>query len=137
MKCLVEEAKVGTIPDFLFVEINCLRISQPVEAYTLLWRALSGEFSSAKVALKQLTEFFAKQDEHHFSNSKMKTESRSIACLLDELDFLITADEQVNYVMLVPLSYPISYLTMIIPVSHPICTVITLHQEYYLSPLQS
>ena len=96
MKCLVEEAKVGTIPDFQFVEINCLRISQPVEAYTLLWRALSGEFSSAKVALKQLTEFFAKQDEHPFSHSKMKSESRSIACLLDELDFLITADEQVH-----------------------------------------
>ena len=84
MKCLVEEAKVGTIPDFLFVEINCLRISQPVEAYTLLWRALSGEFSSAKVALKQLTEFFAKQDEHHFSNSKTKMRvEASLVCLMN------------------------------------------------------
>ena len=116
---------MGTIPDFQFVEINCLRISQPVEAYTVLWRALSGEFSSAKVALKQLTEFFAKQDEHHFSNSKTKTESRSIACLLDELDFLITADEQVPSCRLHAHTSPLH------PTSSPIIFCLTSHLISY------
>lgn len=94
IKSLVEEARNGTIPDFLFVEINCLRISQPAEAYTLLWRSLSGEFCSSKVALKQLSDFFSSQ-EADFKHEKHIR--RPIACLIDELDFLITADEQVVY----------------------------------------
>ena len=94
IRSLVEEARNGTIPDFLFVEINCLRISQPAEAYTLLWRSLSGEFCSSKVALKQLSDFFSSQ-EADFKHEKHIR--RPIACLIDELDFLITADEQVVY----------------------------------------
>ena len=93
IKSLVEEARNKLIPDFLFIEINCLRISQPAEAYTLLWRALSGEFCSSKVALKQLIDFFAHQEED-LSRVAVR---RPIACLIDELDFLITADEQVVY----------------------------------------
>ena len=76
------------------MEINCLRISQPAEAYTLLWRSLSGEFCSSKVALKQLSDFFSSQ-EADFKHEKHIR--RPIACLIDELDFLITADEQVVY----------------------------------------
>lgn len=94
IRSLVEEARNGSIPDFLFVEINCLRISQPAEAYTLLWRSLSGEFCSSKVALKQLSDFFSSQ-EADFKHEKHIR--RPIACLIDELDFLITADEQVVY----------------------------------------
>ena len=95
IKSLIIEARNKLIPDFSFVEINCLRISSASEAYTLLWRALSGEFLSSKKAEIQLAAFFRQRCEAYERNDD--PERKHIICLMDELDFLITKDEEVIY----------------------------------------
>ena len=95
IKSLIIEARNKLIPDFSFVEINCLRISSASEAYTLLWRALSGEFLSSKRAQNQLANFFRQRSEAYDRGDV--TDRKHIICLMDELDFLITKDEDVIY----------------------------------------
>ena len=43
IRALILEARRNEIPEFQFVEINCLRLHTPSDAYTVLWRHLSGE----------------------------------------------------------------------------------------------
>lgn len=88
---------------FEFIEINCLRISSPSEAYTVLWRGLSGEFIGPQIALARLQAYFegvaartnapstAKQ------NQSATKPTNYIVCLLDELDYLVTKNESIVY----------------------------------------
>ena len=43
IRALMLESRRNDIPDFQFVEINCLRLHAPSDAYTVLWRQLSGK----------------------------------------------------------------------------------------------
>jgi origin recognition complex subunit 1 len=79
------------LDDFDFVEINCLKLHAPHDAYSLLWKGLSGERVSPKTALTKLSA--------HFSSSKKNLNGRGVTtvCLLDELDFLVSGNEAVVY----------------------------------------
>ena len=48
--------------DFQFVEINGMKISEPNQAFTLLWEAISGVKSSPRAALASLEEHFQTPD---------------------------------------------------------------------------
>ena len=101
IKSLVEEAKQKRIPEFHFIEINCLRLHTPTDAYTVLWRALSGQFGSAKSAKQRVIDYFQNQSNSassssSSSSSRLGEKKKTVVCLMDEMDFLITNDEEVN-----------------------------------------
>lgn len=84
----LEEA-VGSdeLDDFIFVEINGMKITDPHQSYTLLWEALKGQRASPAQALEML--------EREFSNPS----PRRTPCvvLMDELDQLVTKNQAVMY----------------------------------------
>ena len=94
IRSLVLEARRHDIPEFDFCEINCLRLHAPADAYTCLWRHLSGDFGSSKVTMQRLTDYFQQRSD---SFGRKTASRRTIVCLVDEMDFLITTDESVVY----------------------------------------
>ncbi|KAF7551716.1 hypothetical protein G7046_g7646 [Stylonectria norvegica] len=84
----LEEA-VGSdeLDDFIFVEINGMKITDPHQSYSLLWEALKGDRASPAQALELL--------EREFSNPS----PRRTPCvvLMDELDQLVTKNQAVMY----------------------------------------
>lgn len=90
---LKKEVNAKLIPDFEFVEINCLQLQTPADAYSVLWRSIQGEHVSNKKALRKLGEYFnASSHDTRISDSKVAT-----VCLLDEVDFLLTRDANIIY----------------------------------------
>ncbi|KAG8687295.1 Origin recognition complex, subunit 1, partial [Ceratobasidium sp. 394] len=84
------------ISPFSYVEINGLRIPEPSAAYALLWEAISGHDAtqhghlsiSPKEALRRLTRHF---------NSGSSAGSHACVVLMDELDQMVTAKQDVVY----------------------------------------
>ncbi|KAG6866272.1 hypothetical protein C0991_006368 [Blastosporella zonata] len=77
---------------FNYVEINGLKIPEPSAAYSVLWQGLSGNDSknmSSKESLKALTQYF--------SGGRRGPESHACVVLMDELDQLVTAKQDVVY----------------------------------------
>lgn len=91
INALRKEAESGQLKDFNFIEINCLKLKAPSDAYSSLWRQMTGYNVSSPVALKKLHEYFKEQ--HRSDPNKRKV----TVCLLDELDFLVTKDFAVLY----------------------------------------
>ncbi|RCI11440.1 hypothetical protein L249_7332 [Ophiocordyceps polyrhachis-furcata BCC 54312] len=83
------EDAVGSdeLDDFIFVEINGMKITDPHQSYALLWEALKGQRTSQAQALDLL--------QREFSNPS----PRRIPCvvLMDELDQLVTRNQAVMY----------------------------------------
>ena len=83
------EDAVGSdeLDDFIFVEINGMKITDPHHSYSLLWEALKGQRASPSQALDLL--------EREFSNPS----PRRTPCvvLMDELDQLVTKNQAVMY----------------------------------------
>ncbi|KAH8177508.1 ATPase family associated with various cellular activities (AAA) domain-containing protein [Sarocladium implicatum] len=83
------EESVGSdeLDDFIFVEINGMKITDPHQSYVLLWEALKGERASPAQALDLL--------EREFNNPS----PRRTPCvvLMDELDQLVTKNQTVMY----------------------------------------
>ncbi|KAG1905407.1 P-loop containing nucleoside triphosphate hydrolase protein [Suillus fuscotomentosus] len=83
---------------FTYVEINGLRIPEPSAAYNLLWETVSGHDvasdghlkTSAKEALKQLTKHFS-------AGARAGPAGHACIVLMDELDQLVTAKQDVVY----------------------------------------
>ena len=75
------------LDDFIFVEINGMKISDPHQSYALLWEALKGQRASPAQALELL--------EREFNNPS----PRRVPCvvLMDELDQLVTKNQAVMY----------------------------------------
>ena len=75
------------LDDFIFVEINGMKVTEPTQAYSLLWEALRGERVSPTHALGLL--------EHEFAHPS----PRRVPCvvLMDELDQLVTRTQSVMY----------------------------------------
>ncbi|MCJ1287112.1 Origin recognition complex, subunit 1 [Xylographa opegraphella] len=73
--------------DFIFVEINGMKVTDPHQSYSLLWEALHGDRLSSSHALELL--------ERDFSNPN----PRRVPCvvLMDELDQLVTKNQSVMY----------------------------------------
>ncbi|KAL4976818.1 P-loop containing nucleoside triphosphate hydrolase protein [Aspergillus desertorum] len=73
--------------DFIFVEINGMKVTDPHQSYSLLWEALKGDRVSPSHALDLL--------DREFSNPS----PRRVSCvvLMDELDQLVTRNQSVMY----------------------------------------
>lgn len=73
--------------DFIFVEINGMKVTDPHQSYSLLWEALKGDRVSPSHALDLL--------EREFS----RPSPRRVPCvvLMDELDQLVTKNQSVMY----------------------------------------
>lgn len=73
--------------DFIFVEINGMKVTDPHQSYSLLWEALKGDRVSPSHALSLL--------EREFSGPS----PRRIPCvvLMDELDQLVTKNQSIMY----------------------------------------
>lgn len=73
--------------DFIFVEINGMKVTDPHQSYSLLWEALKGDRVSPSHALDLL--------EREFSHPS----PRRVSCvvLMDELDQLVTKNQSVMY----------------------------------------
>ena len=84
LECDVE---ANQLDDFIFVELNGMKITNPHHSYALLWEALKGERASASQALELL--------EREFANPN----PRRVPCvvLMDELDQLVTKNQSVMY----------------------------------------
>jgi origin recognition complex subunit 1 len=75
------------LDDFIFVEINGMKVTDPHQSYSLLWQALRGDRVSPSHALELL--------EREFSTPS----PRRVPCvvLMDELDQLVTKNQAVMY----------------------------------------
>ncbi|KAF2401502.1 origin recognition complex subunit 1 [Trichodelitschia bisporula] len=75
------------LDDFIFVEINGMKVTDPHQSYSLLWEALRGDRVSPSHALDLL--------EREFSAPS----PRRVPCvvLMDELDQLVTKNQSVMY----------------------------------------
>lgn len=75
------------LDDFIFVEVNGMKVTDPHQSYSLLWEALRGDRVSPSHALDLL--------EHEFSHPN----PRRVPCvvLMDELDQLVTKNQSVMY----------------------------------------
>ncbi|KAL9031717.1 MAG: hypothetical protein Q9196_000265 [Gyalolechia fulgens] len=75
------------LDDFIFVEINGMKVTDPHQSYSLLWEALKGERVSPSHALGLLEREFERPS------------PRRVPCvvLMDELDQLVTKDQSVMY----------------------------------------
>ena len=75
------------LDDFIFVEINGMKITDPIQSYSLLWEALRNDRVSPSHALTLL--------EQEFSHPS----PRRVPCvvLMDELDQLVTRTQGVMY----------------------------------------
>ena len=93
------ERAIGKIPDFEFLSINALELKHPAEAYSNIWKNLSGEQRSPEASRNFL--------EKYFSNKKSVTEvgytetlrrkSFRLILLVDEIDYLVTKKQDVLY----------------------------------------
>ncbi|MCJ1475591.1 Origin recognition complex, subunit 1 [Lambiella insularis] len=79
--------RAGELDDFIFVEVNGMKVTAPHQSYSLLWEALRGDRVSPSHALDLL--------EREFSNPN----PRRVPCvvLMDELDQLVTKNQSVMY----------------------------------------
>lgn len=84
---LDEAVRSDELDDFIFVEINGMKITDPHQSYALLWEALRGQRVSPSQALDLL--------EREFNNPS----PRRVPCvvLMDELDQLVTKNQSVMY----------------------------------------
>ncbi|KAI4161144.1 MAG: hypothetical protein L6R39_000104 [Caloplaca ligustica] len=75
------------LDDFIFVEINGMKVTDPHQSYSLLWEALKGERVSPTHALGLLEREFERPS------------PRRVPCvvLMDELDQLVTKNQSVMY----------------------------------------
>lgn len=83
------EIAVGTdeLEEFIFVEINGMKITDPYQSYTLLWEALHQQRVSSSQALNLL--------QVEFNNPG--TRRTPCVVLMDELDQLVTKNQSLMY----------------------------------------
>ena len=86
---LQTSTEAGHLDEFLFVEINGMKVTDPHQSYSLLWEALHNERVSPSHALELL--------DREFSNSLSNSDKMPCVVLMDELDQLVTKNQSVMY----------------------------------------
>lgn len=82
---------------FNFLVINCLKLKSPNDAYSMLWKSISGVHLGQRPAEKKLM--------GHFDSLRQSRQLRDqrdtpvIVCLVDEIDFLLTSNQNTLYNM--------------------------------------
>ena len=92
---LRDEAVKGLLPAFNFVEINCLRLQSPAQAYAALWRGLTGLHAASERAKRLLKERF--ESATSSEQQRAAADENMTVVLVDELDYLLTRDDSVVY----------------------------------------
>ncbi|KAJ2862979.1 Origin recognition complex, subunit 1 [Coemansia aciculifera] len=87
IRTLQENAEEGELPDFQYIELNGMKMTEPAQAYTQLWQAIAGEKATPKHAAQLL--------EKHFSTPSPRR--RTYVVLMDELDLLVTKSQSIMY----------------------------------------
>lgn len=90
IRALKKEAEKGEIPDFEFVEINGMRITEPRKAYVEIHRQLTGKSVTVETAYNLLDKRFS-------TTSSRRT---TTVLLVDELDILCNKRQDVVYNLL-------------------------------------
>ena len=106
IRSLTTRAERNEINPFSFVEINGMKMADASQAYSLLWSAISGgQKASPKTALNHLSSHFARVGAANPSGAPAPTGVGSASAqtatvvLMDELDQLVTARQDVMYNM--------------------------------------
>jgi Cdc6-like AAA superfamily ATPase len=90
------KASKKNLNPFKFILINCLKLKSPTDAYSILWKSISGKHLSPATASKKLTA--------HFDALRGTTVApvggQVTVCLIDEMDYLLTSNQAVIYNML-------------------------------------
>ncbi|CAO3623222.1 unnamed protein product [Mucor hiemalis] len=107
---LQQQAEDKTIPPFDFVEINGMKLTDPNQAYSILWDCMDRSNNDGKQrrytaahALQLLEQKFSKQSE----------DQRTTVVLMDELDLLVTKKQTVMYNFFDWPSRPLSKLIVV------------------------
>ncbi|KAJ2355849.1 Origin recognition complex, subunit 1 [Coemansia sp. RSA 2618] len=87
VRALEESAREGEVPEFQFVELNGMRMTEPAQAYAQLWQAISGDRATPRHAAALL--------ERHFGAPSPRR--HTCVVLVDELDLLVTKSQSVMY----------------------------------------
>ncbi|KAJ1730590.1 Origin recognition complex, subunit 1, partial [Coemansia biformis] len=87
IRALQENAEEGDLPDFQYIELNGMKMTEPSQAYTQLWQAVSGDKVTPKHAAQLL--------EKHFSTPSPRRHTYVV--LMDELDLLVTKSQSIMY----------------------------------------
>ncbi|KAJ2742417.1 Origin recognition complex, subunit 1 [Coemansia sp. BCRC 34301] len=87
IRTLQENAEEGDLPDFQYIELNGMKMTEPAQAYTQLWQAVAGDKATPKHAAQLL--------ERHFSTPSPRR--RTYVVLMDELDLLVTKSQSIMY----------------------------------------
>ncbi|KAF8323765.1 P-loop containing nucleoside triphosphate hydrolase protein [Clavulina sp. PMI_390] len=91
-------AKKNEINPFSYVEINGLKIPDASAAYGVLWESISGHDVAAEGHLRVSSkEALRKLDKHFSSSGAAGPGSHACIVLMDELDQLVTAKQDVVY----------------------------------------
>jgi origin recognition complex subunit 1 len=75
------------LDDFIFTEINGMKVTDPHQSYSLLWEAIRGERVSPSHALELLEREFSRPSPRRVP----------VVVLMDELDQLVTKNQSVMY----------------------------------------
>ncbi|KAG8960000.1 Origin recognition complex, subunit 1 [Tulasnella sp. 408] len=82
---------------FTYVEINGLRLSDPSAAYGVLWEAVSGHDVEREGHLKISAKEALKKLDRYFAGARAGPSGGAFVVLMDELDQLVTAKQDVVY----------------------------------------
>ena len=83
---------------FSFLVINCLKLKSPNDAYSLLWKSISGVHLGQRPAEKRLTGHFDSLRQSRQVNGHHRDTPVTV-CLVDEIDFLLTSNQNTLYNM--------------------------------------
>ncbi|EPB88802.1 hypothetical protein HMPREF1544_04442 [Mucor circinelloides 1006PhL] len=113
IRYLQHQAEQKEIPDFDFVEINGMKLTDPNQAYSILWECIEKSSNAnhdgkrkrytAAHALQMLEAKFSKQS----------NDQRTTVVLMDELDLLVTKKQTVMYNFFDWPSRPLSKLIVV------------------------
>ncbi len=79
----------GELPNFQFIEINGMRLTEPNQLYAQLWKSLSG----AKVTTEHAKNLLEKR----FTTPSSGKKNQTTVVLVDELDLLWNRKQSVLY----------------------------------------
>jgi len=92
---LEEERANGDLPDFRFIEVNGMRLTEPNQAYVQIWQGLTGgEKVTAEHARNLLEARFTKSAA---ADKKSQKSTTTTVLLVDELDMLWNKKQSVLY----------------------------------------
>ena len=89
IRTLEQENLNGELPDFKFIEINGMRLTEPNQSYVQIWESLTGQKATAEHARTLL--------EKRFTDPSSKKSAKTTVLLVDELDMLWNRKQSVLY----------------------------------------